>query len=213
MQADSLSGRVRAYNYIRDEVLPDPAAHGTFITEDQVASRIGGLSRTPVREAFLLLGAEGLLELVPRHGAFVPPVRRQEIDEALELRRLIERRALEVVLSSRRVPLAAMKEALALQEAACAEGAEREFNIRDTEFHMALIRAAGNSLMTKAYSDLRTRQIRMGVLLVLAEPQRRRQVVQEHRAIIAALEAQDLEQAIFALNRHIDETHSGLKEL
>lgn len=213
MQVDSLSGRVRAYNYIRDEVLPDPAAHGTFITEDQIAARIGGLSRTPVREAFLLLGAEGLLEMVPRHGAFIPPVRRQEIDEALELRHVIEKRALEVVLSTRRAPLAAMKEALALQEQACGEGFEREFNIRDTEFHMALVRAAGNSLMTKVYADLRTRQIRIGVLLVIADPERRRQVLAEHRAIIEALEDQDLERAYKALRKHIDETSAGLKEV
>lgn len=213
MQNDSQSGRVRAYNYIRDEVLPDPKTQGTFITEDQVASRIGGLSRTPVREAFLLLSAEGLLELVPRHGAFIPPVQRQEIDEALELRSMLEQRALEVVMSSRRVPLAAMREALALQEAACGEGQEREFNVHDTEFHMALVKAAGNSLMTKMYADLRTRQIRIGVLLVIANPQRRRQVVKEHKAILTALQAQDLAAAAAALSRHIDATGAGLKEV
>jgi len=207
------SGRVRAYNYIRDEVLPDPKAHGTFLTEEEVANRVGGISRTPVREAFLLLGAEGLLELVPRHGAFIPPVKRQEIEEALELRALLETKAVEAVVAGDRVPMAAMKEALEQQKRCSGAGLEKEFNEWDTEFHLALVRASGNSLMTKVYSDLRTRQIRIGIRSLWAVEGRQAGVIAEHEAIIEALASGDAARAIAALQGHIDTTRAGLREI
>lgn len=208
-----LSGRVRAYNYMRDEVLPDPSSQGTFITEDEVANRIGGISRTPVREAFLLLGAEGLLELVPRHGAYIPPVKRQEIEEVLELRGLIEGQAVRDVIAKGKVPLSAMKTALEHQARVAGDGSEREFNEWDTEFHLALVRAAGNALMTKIYADLRTRQIRIGVRSLLATPDRRRNVIAEHHLIVEALESNDVQRALDALHGHIDKTRVGLREI
>lgn len=207
------SGRARAYTYLRDEVLPDPAAQGNFITEEEVANRIGGISRTPVREAFLLLGAEGLLELVPRHGAFVPPVRKQEIDEVHELRSLIESHALRSAIAKGKVPIAAMRQALDQQRQVVGEGSERRFNELDTEFHMALVRACGNSLLTKVYADLRTRQIRIGVRSLLASEDRQQSVIAEHEAIMAALESSSPERALSALQTHMDVTASALREV
>ncbi|MDQ2140220.1 GntR family transcriptional regulator [Alcaligenaceae bacterium B3P038] len=213
MQNAIKSGRTRAYHYIRDQVLPDPAAQGTFITEEEVAERVGGISRTPVREAFLLLGAEGLLQLVPRHGAFISPVTRQDIEEVLELRAVIEAQAVHRVIAQGTTPLNAMKEALAHQTRVAGIGSEREFNEWDTEFHLSLVRATGNSLMTKIYADLRTRMIRIGVLSLLATRDRQQQVIAEHQRIVDALASGDTEAAMAAVNIHIDRTGAGLKEI
>ncbi|WP_345033981.1 GntR family transcriptional regulator [Kutzneria kofuensis] len=60
----SVSGRDRAYDYLRNTVLADPAAQGTFLNEQDIADRIG-VSRTPIREALLMLSAEELVRLVP----------------------------------------------------------------------------------------------------------------------------------------------------
>ena len=48
------SGRDRAYRHLRETVLVDPAVQGTFLNEGGLAQAIG-VSRTPVREALLLL--------------------------------------------------------------------------------------------------------------------------------------------------------------
>src|SRR5207253_2205597 len=49
-----------------------------------------GLSRTPVRQAFVQLEAEGLLELYPKRGALVVPVAASEIEDVFEARLLVE---------------------------------------------------------------------------------------------------------------------------
>jgi DNA-binding GntR family transcriptional regulator len=51
---DAETGRDRAYQYLRHKVLADPAFARTFMNEEQVATAVG-VSRTPVREALLML--------------------------------------------------------------------------------------------------------------------------------------------------------------
>ena len=64
------SNRDLAVTYLRERVLVDPRRQGTFLKEVDLAQEIG-VSRTPVREALLSLEAEGLVEMVPRRGAWV----------------------------------------------------------------------------------------------------------------------------------------------
>ena len=79
------SGRQLAYDHLKDAVLSDPAMQGRFINEQELADDIG-VSRTPIREALLLLAAEELVQLVPKRGAYIAPVVGREIRELFELR-------------------------------------------------------------------------------------------------------------------------------
>ncbi|MBI0382182.1 GntR family transcriptional regulator, partial [Streptomyces albiflaviniger] len=64
------SGREKAYAFLKETVLTDPDMQGRFLTEQEIADRIG-ISRTPIREALLLLAAEDLVQLVPKRGAHI----------------------------------------------------------------------------------------------------------------------------------------------
>lgn len=207
------SNRDRVYAFIRDEILPDSSQHGSFLTEEQVADRVGGTSRTPVREAFILLASEGLLQLVPRHGAYVPPVTKQEINEALEYRSFIEAKAAEIIIERGTIPVEAMERALKHQSDSSDAGHEREFVEWDNEFHLAMVRAVGNSLMTKSYTDLRARHIRIGIRALMNTPERQAAVIAEHQAIIDGLKSGDPEIAKDALLGHIRTTAAGLAEI
>src|ERR687894_2602632 len=79
-----------AYTYTKQRVLDSTFAGGELITEGEVADALG-ISRTPVREAFLRLEGEGLLRLYPKRGALVVPVSAQEVDAVMETRLLVER--------------------------------------------------------------------------------------------------------------------------
>src|SRR3954454_11790638 len=89
----------RAYQHLRTAILSREYAGGALITEGEVSEAVG-VSRTPVREAFLRLQAEGLLRLYPKRGALVVPVSAQEIDDVMETRGMIERFAVEKVFAS-----------------------------------------------------------------------------------------------------------------
>src|SRR3954463_1549047 len=79
----------RVYQHLKRAILEQLHPGGTLLTEAEVADAVG-VSRTPVREALLRLGAEGLVALYPKRGALVLPVSAQEIDEVVEARLLVE---------------------------------------------------------------------------------------------------------------------------
>jgi DNA-binding GntR family transcriptional regulator len=188
-------------------VLVDPAVQGTFLNEVELAQDVG-VSRTPVREALLLLAADGLIEMVPKRGAYVPPLSGRQIKELMELRTLLEQHAASVTLANRSVPVAAMRAALAEQESlltgdAHDNDAAREFIEWDRQFHQALVDAAGNELIARTYAGLRTRQVRVGVAALFRTTDRQRAVCAEHERIVEALAANDEDAAREAISDHL----------
>jgi DNA-binding GntR family transcriptional regulator len=200
------SGRDRAYRHLRETVLVDPAVQGTFLNEGGLAQAIG-VSRTPVREALLLLVSEGLVEMVPKRGAYVPPLSGRQIKELMELRGLLEQHAASVTLAAGTVPLATMREALEQQErftdAVVDPATAQVFVDWDRRFHQALVDAARNDLIARTYAGLRTRQVRVGVAAMFRTTDRQRGVCEEHARILAALESGDEAAAHDAIEDHL----------
>jgi DNA-binding GntR family transcriptional regulator len=201
------SGRERAYRHLRETVLVDPAVQGTFLNEVDLAQDIG-VSRTPVREALLLLVAEGLVEMVPKRGAYVPPLSGRQIRELMELRTLLEQHAASVTLARGSVPVEAMRAALSEQQRLLtAEPCDaREFIEWDRRFHQSLVDAAGNELIARTYAGLRTRQVRVGVAALFRATDRQRAVCGEHARILDALDAGDEAAAHAAISEHLQIT-------
>ena len=79
----------RALDYVKSQVLTGAFPGGELISEGEVATALG-MSRTPVREAFLQLEAAGLLRLYPKRGALVVPVSPDEVRAVLDARLLME---------------------------------------------------------------------------------------------------------------------------
>ncbi|GAA1672072.1 GntR family transcriptional regulator [Mycolicibacterium murale] len=201
----SLSGRDRAYAYLRDQVLSSPAATGTFLNEQQLATQIG-VSRTPVREALLTLQAEGLVEMVPKRGVFVPAMSGRQITELMDLRGALERHAASTCLRAGSSPVAQMQSTLADQDHLSDsdyDGAAQKFIELDTRFHQILIDAAGSDLLSRTYAGLRARQLRVGLTALLHGHQRRRDVCSEHRRIVDALAGGDEHLAHRTIDEHL----------
>src|SRR5262249_54030120 len=77
------------YRWLKQHVLNLPRHEGNFVTEAEVCRAIG-MSRTPVREAMLRLEADGLLQIVPKKGAYVPPITEAEVESVMQARGLVE---------------------------------------------------------------------------------------------------------------------------
>lgn len=204
-----LSGRQLAYEHLKDTVLSDPAMQGKFVNEQVVADAIG-VSRTPIREALLLLAAEELVQLLPKRGAYIAPVGGKEIRELFEIRGMIEcysaRRALELDA----VPVERMRVDLDRQRELNLDDQARDFIDCDHSFHSALVCAVGNGMLTKTYDGLRARQIRAGIVALYSAEGRRKSVLTEHEAILDALVAGDAEASTTAINAHLQATKNVL---
>src|SRR5918995_3262812 len=124
----------RAYTFTKRRVLDATYAGGDLLTEGEVAEALG-MSRTPVREAFLRLEGEGLLRLYPKRGALVVPVSAQEVEAVMETRALVERFAAARAIEHGTEVTGAMREAIARQEEYAATGDADGFVAADRTFH------------------------------------------------------------------------------
>ncbi|MEE1803135.1 GntR family transcriptional regulator [Streptomyces sp. NPDC101062] len=199
------SGREKAYAFLKEEVLTDPELQGGFLSEQEIADRIG-VSRTPIREALLLLAAEDLVRLVPKRGAQIVPLSGREITELMELRGIVERYAAERVVPDGRAPVAELTALLERQRDLSGSEHAKEFIAVDHQFHATMIAAVGNALLTRHYDGLRSRQIRAGVVALYNQHGRQEAVLREHQAILAAIAAGDAGAACTAIDSHLETT-------
>lgn len=196
------------YRWLKGRIGTLPRNEGTFLTEADIAE-VSRTSRTPVREALLRLQAEGFLQIVPKKGAFVPPISDAEVAAVMQARRLVEDWCVREVARSDRSVLPALRQLLAEQESDL--GDPVAFIDIDRALHGTWVRAAGNPVLADFYESLRDRQVRMGLQAISSEHQRSRIVLAEHAAIIDALESGDPDQATAALDAHLASTLAALQ--
>jgi DNA-binding GntR family transcriptional regulator len=202
----------RALDYVKSQVLTGAFPGGELISEGEVASALG-MSRTPVREAFLQLEAAGLLRLYPKRGALVVPVSPGEVRAVLEARLLMEDFAAGAVIQRGPGACTAVFEQLSAQvqrqrEAAAASQLP-EFLDSDRAFHQITLDAAGNTILGGFYSTLRDRQMRM-IGESARDAQRLVTIISEHQHIAEALRDGDLPAARQAVRAHLASTTRAL---
>lgn len=203
------SAKDRAYSHVKHLIIGNELPEGGFLTENQIASDLG-ISRTPVREAFLRLEAENLIQLVPQKGAFVPPISDRDIEEAMEARQLIEIHCAQKLARDGTSIGPDLAELLDEQEGLTDD--IEAFIACDRRFHARIVGAAGNALLARLYESLRDRQLRMGIKAVITGHDRARQVIDEHRAIADAIAQGDPEAARSAIEEHLHETLLTLRQ-
>ncbi|MFE2156262.1 GntR family transcriptional regulator [Streptomyces lydicus] len=192
----------RVYTHIKDAVLDRRYEGGMLLTEGELADAVG-VSRTPVREALLRLEVEGLIKLYPKKGALVLPVSAQEIADVVETRLLVEKHAAAKAAPANEALIGELTELLETMRAQAESGDLAAVSVTDRAFHAAIVRSAGNQILDRLYEQLRDRQLRMGVAVMHAHPDRIAKNITEHAEILEALRAGDAEAATDAVHRHV----------
>ncbi|MDT0379051.1 GntR family transcriptional regulator [Streptomyces sp. DSM 42041] len=193
----------RVYDHVKRAVLERRYEGGMLLTEGELADAVG-VSRTPVREALLRLEVEGLLKLYPKKGALVLPVSAQEITDVVETRLLVEEHAVRKAATATPAGLVArLEELLARQHEQAGAGQLADVAVSDRCFHAEIVRATGNAILVRLYDQLRDRQLRMGVAVMHAHPDRIAKNITEHTEILEAVRTGDADAAAEAVHRHV----------
>lgn len=204
------SGADAAYEFTKERILDNRFGGGELLSEGGVAAELG-MSRTPVREAFLRLQSDGLLRLYPKRGALVVPVSTLEVENVMETRLLVERFAVERVIALDLDLDEALEAVIARQEELAAEERSQEFVAADRELHRLVVEAAGNDILLGLHDSLRDRQQRMGVVALTRQENRMRAIVAEHREIASAIGARDATLALSLVDAHLHGTLTLLR--
>lgn len=201
----------RAYVYTKARILDGELRGGEMISEGMIAQQLG-VSRTPVREAFLQLKGEGLLRLYPKRGAVVVPVLAEEVGAVVEARELIETFAATKVTAAAEIAGELSRRLLAelAEQRRLADAGDRSrFVDSDQQFHRLIVAAGGNQILTELYDSLRDRQRRTGLVALLNTAERLEQIQAEHQGLAELLSRRDLSGYREALRAHLQGTRAA----
>ena len=194
---------------LRQRIFNRELEPGSWIDELKIAEEYG-ISRTPLREALKVLAAEGIVTMKVRRGAYVTEVSQQDLADVYHLLSLLESDAAGVV-AERATPaqMAELKALHAELEAAAAPGkVDREhFFAVNERFHMHLLAVADNRWRDQMVADLR-KVMKLNRHNSLLKSGRIEESLNEHRAIMAALESRDASNAMARMQAHFS---SGLE--
>lgn len=183
---------------------------GDRLKESELAGRFG-TSRTPVREAFRRLEAQGLLVHEPHRGMVVPRLDDQAVTELYVMREVLEGTAASLAARhTTEVESLALKDMLASDRAALSD--PERLARTNRLFHEAIYRAAHNRFLVKALNALREAMALLGPT-TLALPGRAEEAFAEHARIIEAIEARDCDAADRAARDHIRAAHRARLKL
>lgn len=195
MGSDAISNTDKAVNELRRLIFSGQLSPGSNHFEQDLADRLG-MSRTPVREAALLLESQGLVEIQPRRGIRVQGLSVDEMADIYDVLGVLESLAAERVagrisdgiLSAAELVL--LRESTAQMQRALAREDREAWAMADEVFHTELVRLADNSHLenTVVRTLDQVRRARMMTLHLRPLPTRS---TRDHEAVLEAISAGD----------------------
>lgn len=198
------------YNQLKQKIISAEYQPGCALMENEIA-KVMKVSRTPVRQAIMRLERDGLLEIIPRKGAFVKFHSLKDILEIFQIRKSLEAYAANLAAMNIDLNVLADYENYYTNAANIKEGEGlQEFYDKGVEFHKFVIRSANNSRIEKILRELGV-QFEISKIFFLNQNQKNNYLVQErairmvenHLIVIEAFKRKDGERAEKYTREHI----------
>jgi len=196
---------------LREGIMNGSFEPGERLKEEEIAEALG-VSRTPVREAFLVLATEGLIDLPANRGAraVVRVFDVSELAMIYDIRVLLEAYAVRKAAERVTPTLLASLEASCDKLAALPTGDAAELAAENREFHNLIIDAAGSERLSFIAGTML--QVPLGYKKARwADPTFHELVLTGHRRIVAALRLGDGSLAAEQMRKHLEEVSSDFR--
>lgn len=191
-----------AYRRLKQEIRSNRLPPGFHGTEPEMAERLG-MSRTPLREALVLLEADGLVEMKPRRGIYILPILPQDMKEIYEVLTAIEPEAA-ASLAARKLPekeLMPLIDATARMEQALEDDDLEAWADADDEFHKELLVLHGNKRLLSIASLLFDQAHRARVITLRMREKPYRSTA-EHKTVVEHIIKGEIEEARNVYREH-----------
>ncbi len=212
-QRGTASARERAYESLRQRILLGHLAPGTTLLESEVASLLS-MSRTPVREALIMLEGEHLIDIRPRRGMTVRRQSLQDLMQIYEVFSALEAMACRIVAREGLAPgvHARLSQLMTAMERATEREDVAGWSELDDAFHSAIAEASGNDRLRATLRTYWAEQFRARMAIVPYRPLPVRSNV-EHRRLVDGLLSGDEFLAARLLQSHREHADAMAIEL
>lgn len=194
-----------AYDYIKGKILDCTYRPNTFLNEQQLCDEMGGLSRTPVRDALGRLEQEGLVNIRSKKGVMVSELRLSDINRIYEVRELLEPYALRKY-GDRIDTLELERFRKLFSDPNRPKRGNTDYYDLDDQFHGLIVGAMPNRYLLDTYDNIRNLNRRFRVISGDEVENRIEDTFAEHLNIVNACLRQDLPAAVDALRIHLEKS-------
>ncbi len=194
--------RTKVYDAIKSKILYFELKPGEKLVENEIAGELG-TSRTPVREALLLLSHEKLVNCDSRLGFVVRKMTSKEVEEYFGIRMAIERFAIPMIIKG--VGPSHLKELeknIQQAQAAIEKKDLPQIILHETKFHEILYKATESTVLVETLSSL-VDKFHWLRAIALTAPQGSSVSVEDHRQILRALKNRDAEMMATLIEEHM----------
>ncbi|WP_226341411.1 MULTISPECIES: GntR family transcriptional regulator [unclassified Halomonas] len=192
-------------NYLREHIVMDHFQPGQRLPERTLAVELQ-VSRTPLREALKILAAEGLVVISPNRGAVVADVSPADMKEKAYVLSVLEQAAAELTCANASDDDIAELQALHYEMKAAFLRRDRQNYFRlNQDIHNRIVALSGNTTLVDMHANL-SRQLYRVRYLSNQKNEKWATAMEEHEAIMVALEARDGERVGRELRNHLGKT-------
>jgi DNA-binding GntR family transcriptional regulator len=208
---DTLNGRFRLletlpigtqlHRILRAAIIRGELTPGQAVSEIEMSKKFN-VSRQPVREAFIKLGEEHLIEILPQRGTYVRRISVKEVFDARHLREIIEVSVIREVTEKKTPKLIETLRTIVAEQRKTRHGDNQTYLRLDDEFHRTLALHAGREYLWRVTEGIKAQMNRVRFLTFdLATPIP--QLTDEHTRIVDAIDAGDAYQAVQRMEQHL----------
>lgn len=188
------------YKALRRLIVRGEFSPGTAMSEVDIAGRFA-TSRQPVREAFIKLAEDGLLEVRPQRGTFVRKISIAQVIDARFVREAIETHIVRELAAKSDARLVRHLRLQLEEQTAIPIDRPDDFMKLDEQFHWTLADAAGRSYGWKVIEDVKLQMDRVRHLTLRSFPQQK--LVRQHTAIVDSIERSAPDEAEREMRQHL----------
>jgi DNA-binding GntR family transcriptional regulator len=201
----------QVYEALRRAIVTLKLPPRASISENWICGQIG-VSRTPVRAAIIRLVEDGLIEVFPQKGSFVAPIKLGAVRDNHFTRKALELAVLRRAAVIWNPRAAAVSRGIVDQQSAALEAGDTEgFHQWDEAFHRAFCDAAG---LEGVWTTIQIAKARVDRVHRLAAGEGRLPlVIEEHRAVLEALDAGDADRASARMDYHLEQAPTILQTM
>ncbi len=191
------------YKVLRGAIIETHIQPAQALSEKEIAALLG-VSRTPVREAFIRLAEDGLLVITPQKRSVVTPIDLGQAEEARFVRRALEKAVMKEVCG--RLVAADRAELAAAIDAQVQCRRSRSYDgmlVADNDFHRIIFRAAGKE---QSWRYIKKLDYNYDRLRIIAMPRVIDHVIDDHRRIVQLLVCGDQGRVEDTVDAHLSST-------
>lgn len=200
----------QVYQVLHDQIVQGTVAPGTRFSEAEI-SREFNTSRQPVREAFIKLRNEGLVEVRPQRGTFVTKIWIDAVRDARFIREAIEADIVKLLARDGSPQLVEVLREQIEQQRNIASSETGRFIELDEQFHHTLAKCAGKAIAWKVIASMKAHLDRVRHLSSIQKPLTT--LIDQHEEIVDAIEGKDTVKAEKAIRYHMQEVLRDLPEI